>query len=396
MRTLWSDSELRVVEPLGERLLDPTLRSKIEGALAKKGNIDEVLGLGNCDSGTLGIAMPRSEVKKMARHIKKSIQDALPLTDQGQYEESPDEFLVNYTVDVINGSHASRGPIDGGIVVADLNGEEFIKQLRTEMVKLQVEVEVSQNTIACSRELNHLEFHLAWDAPTPERAQVGAVRNILDGICLVYAGSQLVQIVDFRSAHEELMVHDGVRTPKSSQICRSVCRAIMHSGDNISDTGGEHHMQLNLDALPLDVTDLFFVLAAFGCDTLSAFPNPKAEIHDATHDRLLTEYTIESAGDSPAVIMCSISRDPDHGKWVMHGLGLPTQGGVKDYNPIRATIAHRQIGYQRWERRKLLVIFRILYRDGRITRNSSSEFASLIVGVLTLPVNVFQLLVTWH
>jgi len=161
----------------------------------------------------------------------------------------------------------------------------------------------------------------------------------------------------------------------------------------MTDKGGEHRMQLDLGGLPAEVTDIFFVLAAFETDDMSVFPNPTVGIFDSVSGRQLTQYTLPTAGKTQAMIMCSVSR-PD-GRWVVNGLGVPTAGNVRHYEPIRKTIGMRQEDYNRWERRECIVKLRAMLKTNRITEASTSDYALFIWRVLRMPVTSFQLVVRW-
>merc|ERR1719443_2561737 len=210
---------------------------------------------------------------------------------------------------------------------------------------------------------------------------------------MVYSEGALAQIIDFRSAHEE-GVFDGPSSPKAHSLCRAVNRSIQHTGDEMTDKGGEHRMMIDLVALPPEITDIFFLLAAFECDDLSAFPNPAVGIFDGISGRQLSQYCLSSAGKTQAVVMCSLSR-PDGSRWVVNGLGIPSAGNVRHYDPIRATITSRQEDYNRWERRETIVKLRAMVKTGRMTEASTSDYALFLWRVLRMPMTSFQLVVRW-
>jgi len=390
------DAHLQVVEPLSERLTDPTLQSQLHAALGKKASVDEVIGFGSTQEGLIAVALARSEVKKLKDRgtLPKAIQAALPETELGEVREGPNELAVEYTVDVISGRREEGVMVDGVSVVRDLNSDDFTKRLMVSLNERHLPLQVAVSTRATSRELSQLEFKLEWKFPSAKAGP--AKKDFLDGICMIYCGGNLAQVIDFRSAHEDRYVHDGEHNEEAATLCRSIHRAVQHSGDIMSEVGGEHRMSLDLDALPPGVTDLFFVLAAFDCNDLSLFENVAVGIHDVVLGRELTNYRIETAGHAQAVVMCSFTREADHGKWVVYGLGIPTTGNTKDYEPIKNTISSRcQMSYSRWERRECIVKIRVLHRCKRLTQASTNEFAKLLWRILELPTNVFQLVVLW-
>jgi len=396
-RSLFSDAVLQVISPLNQRLSDPTLHGALHEALGKKASVDEVLGFGDGQEGIIAIALPRCEVRKLKEKqgLQRAITALLPNIEIGDVREGPEEMNVEFTVDVLSGRRHGM-MVDGGTVVREMNIQNFVRRLMFQMSALHLPLQVSLSQRAASRELSQLEFHLDWRFPKGEKVVTQSRKEFLDGICMIYSGGHLSQIVDFRSAHEDRHVHDGQHSQQAATICRSITRAVQHSGDLINEDGGQHRMVLSLDALPPSVTDLFFVLAAFECNDLSLFEDPTVDIHDVVLGRRLTSFRIASAGRAQAVVMCSFTRDPDHGKWVLHGLGIPTDGNAKDYEPIKQTIITRcQQGYSRWERRQHIVKLRALHKCRRITENSCGEFAQLLCRILDLPVSIFQLMVLW-
>merc|ERR1712151_1101277 len=110
-------------------------------------------------------------------------------------------------------------------------------------------------------------------------------------------------------------------------------RCVEHSGDLMRETEGQHTMKVELDNLPATITDLFFVLAAWNCDDISLFPSPSVRLFDGDRPgNQLTEYNIEKAGHSQAVVMCALSRSK--GPWIMQAFGATCGGNCKYYAPI--------------------------------------------------------------
>jgi len=238
---------------------------------------------------------------------------------------------------------------------------------------------------ASARSLAMLTVKLQWGLPNSTKKNVTQpVSNYLDVMCLVYEEDKLSQIVDFKSSREaELDGH-----------ARSIARAVWHGGDETTMLGGEQRVLLDLAALPPSVTDIFFVLASYGADNLSSFANPTVQIYDEVSKHLLTEYSIGKAAAAKGNIMCKVSRT-DLRRWIVQGLGVPTNGYVNDYAPICKAIAKMQVGYESWDRRKQMVSLRVMAKLHRMTRGSSSDIATFFWRVLELPVPVFQAIVMW-
>jgi len=310
-----------------------------------------------------------------------------PGIEIGDLEECEEEFVLDYTIDAF-GNRYGQG-LTASTLIRELCASGSMDSLMSLLRERCLNVDVEQLTRPSSRGLSQLEFKLEWLVPADATS-----KDCLDGVCMVYSGSHLSQVIDFRSAADgELSVHDGESTGEVASLCRSISRAIRHGGDERTASGGEHRISMDLDALPLSVTDLYFVLACCEGRDLSYFQDTRVEIIDAVMERPLTNYGVSDVGDSQAVVLCKLARDPDHGKWVVHGLGFPAQGTIKDYGSIRSLLAEKQGGYSRWHRRKDLVLLRALHKERRITESATNEFAQLLWRLLNLPVGAFQVAV---
>ncbi|CAE8594137.1 unnamed protein product, partial [Polarella glacialis] len=94
-----------------------------------------------------------------------------------------------------------------------------------------------------------------------------------------------------------------------------------------------------------------------------------------------------------AQVMCGLTRHG--GGWVLHTIGTPSDGGGKSYDPILRSLSERQDFHLNWERRRDLVKLRVLYKTGRMSQISDSDFAELLQVVLDMPLALFQLLMKW-
>lgn len=398
LRVEYLDSKIELVRPMGDRLADRDFKEGLMEALRKampKQSVKDVLGVGKGDAGTVGVAVSTG-AKIPLPALKKVIVSALieyPAAMVGQVEECAEELVLKYTIDVISAARGStlNECVDASTVVKELNSQGFSGRLTQTLTERKLPLQIFTGARATSRSLSKLEFHLEW--AVPEGAASG---HCLDGICMIYSGSQNAEVIDFRSSMEAFETRgDEADSKESLARSRSIARAVHHSGDRKTEQGGEHRISMDLDALPLSVTDLFFVIAASESRFLSQFRNTRVRIHDVVLGRLLTEYSIASAGQAQAVVMCSLTKDADHSKWVVHGLGIPTAGTVKDYEPIRKTLAGRQASYLRWEQRKHIVLLRALRKRKRMTQHATNEFARFMWRVLDLPISAFQGVVEW-
>jgi len=345
-----------------------------------------VLCAGRGDVGTIGIFHSNKGTLPLPT-IKKAIKATLPeyeCLEVGASQESPADISLDFTADLIS----AAGATSSGALLKQLNCAKFNEAYASALSSRKLDIHVVGTSQTHSRSLSKLQFELEWDCPE-------GGEDSLDGICLIYNGSQLCQVIDFRSAHQDIQVHDGPPSMQKISLCRSISTAVQHHGDSATETGGEHRISMDLEALPLAVTDLFFVVAAPDGRDLSHFTSTRVRIMDLVLGRQLTEYSVASAGDAKAAALCSLTKDPDHSKWVVHALGATVPGGVKDYDEMAAALAGRQLGYLAWARRKDLVLLRVLQQRKRLTENATNAFAQLLWRVLDLPMPAFQGVISW-
>eukprot|EP00927_Polykrikos_kofoidii_P018835 TRINITY_DN18778_c0_g1_i1.p1 TRINITY_DN18778_c0_g1~~TRINITY_DN18778_c0_g1_i1.p1 ORF type:complete len:1143 (+),score=210.58 TRINITY_DN18778_c0_g1_i1:104-3430(+) len=389
LKLSFNEAQFQPLQVVAEKIRDTAIHTKLHATLGKKAIVDEVVGIGEGDRGVIAVAAPSDQAKKLTKLMEKSVQASFPGVRVGGFRVLAEKVDLSYTIDVLNGVQEDGDWQDAGALISKLNASDYCQKLTYELAQRGLCAETQPLRRATSRGLSQLEFHLEWEFP---RGSQGTRMDYLDGCCLVYQEHSLLQIVDFRSAHQDRKVHSGKESRSASRLCRAITRALRHSGDDTTSTGGQHRITLDLAALPSQVTDIYFVLSAFESRDLSRFRNPTIEIHDAVTMRPLTEYTLSSAGNAQAVVMCSLSK-AENRKWIVHGLGIPTDGNVEDYTPIRETIAKLQEDYSNWDRRKNVIKLRLLDRDNRMTSHSTSETAALFRGVLNLPIPLFQHLV---
>lgn len=164
-------------------------------------------------------------------------------------------------------------------------------------------------------EINHsLEnavFDLFWGYPS-------SGRDYLDASVLIYSGSSLQGIVDFRQE-----CFDG----------------ISHSGDVMDDANclGHHTIHVQLKSLPFYINKLFFTLSAWDSPNISKYKNPSLRFFDAKEpNKQLCSDQMGHAAHSQAVIMCSLSKID--GVWKVFSLRTLSAGNANDYSPLEQTI----------------------------------------------------------
>jgi len=391
LKGIWNDAQYQRAECLGDRASDQAFHSSLHGSLGRKASVDEVIGIGRDDDGVVAMCCPDEEVKKVRKPFVSAVSAAVKTLGAhcNEVEVSPEHMMISYSMDVQSGpglGESNSGWRDGGSLVSLLNHSDFEFQLESNMARLGLNDTEPKVTIkASARALAMLTVKLQWGLPNSTKKNTTMpVANYLDVMCLVYEEDKLSQIVDFKSSREgELDGH-----------ARSIARAVWHGGDETTMLGGEQRVLVDLAALPPSVTDIFFVLACYGADNLSNFASPTVQIYDEVSKHLLTEYSIGRAAAAKGNIMCKVSRT-DLRRWIVQGLGVPTNGYVNDYAPICETIAKMQVGYESWDRRKQMVSLRVMAKLHRMTRGSSSDIATFFWRVLEFPVPVFQAIVMW-
>jgi stress response protein SCP2 len=347
--------------------------------------------MGTGDTGVISTLIPKGDVKQLKKAYEKCVKDVLPDCVQEGFTETPEDIELTYTVDVVT---STRGPkkLDGGTVVKDLNADKtgVCVRVEQELGDMGLPVATKLGFKATSRPLHKVEFRLRWDPPVakPSGREEKVIQDFVSGALFVYAENKMAQVIDFVLG-SEARASDTDTAQQSSALGLAVSRAATSGGEDPHDP----RLVLDLSALPLEATDLFISLTTFETDKLSHFPNLTVDLFDFDAQRKLTSYALPAMLDTKAVVALSLSR-PD-GAWVMHGLGVPSEGNVRHYDPIHAVISLRQDDYLRWDRRQHLVKLRVMHKTGRITEASTNDFAKFMWGVIELPIPLFQLVVRW-
>ncbi|RGB26110.1 hypothetical protein C1646_722017 [Rhizophagus diaphanus] len=114
-----------------------------------------------------------------------------------------------------------------------------------------------------------------------------------------------------------------------------------HSGDKMDEPNkkGSQRITAKLDALPPEITQLYFVLSSFKSPTIGHFKAPGFKLIDELNliNLYVSAYQLENAADSQAVIMCCVSR-VGQGMWEVIQIGKLSQGNANDYDPIEKSI----------------------------------------------------------
>ena len=163
--------------------------------------------------------------------------------------------------------------------------------------------------------IKNVFFDLKWNFP-------GSSADYLDGTCYIYSANlSLTERIFYSYRNSELVGQN----------------AIVHSGDQMTSTGGKHTITVNLPLLKDTVKHVVFVLSAYHTSTIANFKNPGFEMYDLNKkDQSLCSYHVPNA-NKQALILCTFSRDA-HNVWNVFQLGVHCSGNMKDDNQIVATI----------------------------------------------------------
>ncbi|CAC5402553.1 unnamed protein product [Mytilus coruscus] len=176
---------------------------------------------------------------------------------------------------------------------------------------------------------DHVIFDLYWGFPMKETRSLFSFfgfginkeyqLDFLDASCLMFCGPDHYKTIDYIKKKSEAGVeHSGDRNDYASKT-------------------GHHTIDVHLSEIPRDVTHLFFTLSAWNSPSIAKFPNPSLKFFEASkRNKNLCKTSFSHAGNSQAVIMCSVSKSS--GNWKIFESGILSAGNAKDYGPLEETI----------------------------------------------------------
>lgn len=211
-----------------------------------------------------------------------------------------------------------------------------------------------------ARVLRTLNIDLHWSYPK-------GIFDSLSSSCLLFSKEKLIDIIDHRGAQgyrfgagfadlERVHLHmtedrsHNAPNPRSKTTKRGSLDkeeyanfAVAWTGDTV-DTElreGKQTMQVRLDLLPNDVTDLIFVLTPSSSRDLSRFASLRTAVWDADAQptELLCGFEFENSADAEdeAAIMAALYKRED-GLWRVNSLDVLCKGSHRDYRPIIAQL----------------------------------------------------------
>lgn len=161
---------------------------------------------------------------------------------------------------------------------------------------------------------DHVVFDLYWGYPY-------SGRDYLDASCLLYHGTQFLNLADYN--HRRLS-------------------GVTHSGDVMNDFAqtGHHTIHVHLKQIPSNITHLFFTLSAWNSPNIAKYPNPSLKFYEASNVKIdLCKTTFTHARNSQAVVMCSLSKN-SQGRWEIYESGKLSAGNANNYSPLKSTVSN--------------------------------------------------------
>ncbi|MEW2352845.1 TerD family protein [Spirillospora sp. NPDC029432] len=158
--------------------------------------------------------------------------------------------------------------------------------------------------------LTRVRMGLGWDAVVKKGLfGKGKAQTIdLDASCLLFdAGGNLADSVWFR----QLRSKDG---------------SVLHTGDNLTGEGEGDDEVINVDlsAVPANVTQLVFTVNSFTGQDFSQIANAFCRLVDETTGQEIARYELSGSGQHNAQIMAKVSRDGQG--WSMTAIGATANG----------------------------------------------------------------------
>jgi stress response protein SCP2 len=118
-------------------------------------------------------------------------------------------------------------------------------------------------------------------------------------------------------------------------------QGMSHSGDQIALEQGTHTVEIDLHELPANVSELVFVISAWGGATLLDIISPSVSFCE-TAGAELCSYDLDAhdkVAKKTAVIMCRLYKAK--GGWHVQALGEACEGTAGNYAPILAAYRKR-------------------------------------------------------
>eukprot|EP00435_Cladocopium_sp_Y103_P028735 s2854_g7.t1 len=367
-RKAFKTASLQVVEALGARLTTIAFRDEVEKGIKSKQRC-RVVAIGKGDKGAVAtLVADKKEAKWMKKQLDNVVRKILEDVEFAEVQDYPEFVDLEF----------SKGR---EIVEILREPETSMKIADTIAIMKGIDTKVSVVAPAASRKLAEMEVVIQWTRKNGSKSEFEEQPNCS---LVVYAEEHMVYSCDIGSATSpkaaDVQKKDNLY---KEEISKSVGRAV---SSWTQENGNESRLQLDLSALPFDVTEMYFVISAEESYDLSNFSSASFSLVDLARNQELSSYECK-LGASQGFIICSLSRFENG--WVVLDVGEPT-------DETMSVLADRQSRHLNWERRRDLVKLRVLYKCQRMSRCSDADFALLMQFIMELPVAVFQSLVKFE
>ena len=205
-------------------------------------------------------------------------------------------------------------------------------------IKPNSKIQLVRLLYAIPQNIDKVVFDLNWEYPIETDLLEGTEkRDYLDASCLIFEEEKCVRTIDFVQNNALNLVM--LQKYKSMGLKQQEW-GVKHSGDHMDDRKRRGHqvIDVSINDIPKNVTNLFFVLSAWNAPTISRYPNPSLSFYEKSNPEAnLCSTTFTHASDHSAVVMCSLSRTKNG--WVVYENGQTSSGNAKDYEQIKKTIS---------------------------------------------------------
>lgn len=378
-RKAFQRATMQSVEALGARLSATRFRDEVEERIKSKTFKPRVVAVGKGDRGAIAcLVNDKKEAKWMKKQLDSVVRKLLEDVEFTEVVEHSEYLDIDFSVDIMDAGK-------GREIVETLQDPESTTKIADLMAIYEgIDTNVSVVSPAASRKLADLEVVMKWSAKS------AAVMDGLDCSCFVFAEEHFLHCANFSGAAAGQDAAGASGTSKDGfhqeELIKKVKRALRHCAPT-SEHAQEARMIVDVSAMPMEVTDLFFVMSSFEADDLSSFTSPSFSLIDVAREQELTTYSFAPQSTRSAIV-CNLSRH--NNAWVVHGVGKPCMGDSRKTEELLNVLADFQGRHLNWERRRELVKLRVLQNCGRMAKSSGSDFALLMQMIMELPVEVFQ------
>eukprot|EP00929_Paragymnodinium_shiwhaense_P099702 TRINITY_DN6148_c0_g2_i1.p1 TRINITY_DN6148_c0_g2~~TRINITY_DN6148_c0_g2_i1.p1 ORF type:complete len:2715 (-),score=639.93 TRINITY_DN6148_c0_g2_i1:173-8317(-) len=278
--------------------------------------------------GILSVMQRQLDLRIEPKQISSEVDEASVMTIEYVVERYQNDSLTATDIDDAIGTVAFAEAVDKWV-----RASAGSRYMGTQVAFLPRECVLVRN----------LTFNLTWCYPPKEEIKPGDNSGLyLDVTCFIFAGQQLMEVVDYRGPHGVRLCHNGLVDYGGLWIgvtgIGDATNGAVYPGKEGLDNHkreGSAALEVELDGLPAEASDMFFVLSAPVKKDLSKYSFLTVNILDSLDARhKISEFQLGTPGQGEAVVMCRVSRDKNGWNWKLGSLLSCCQGTSADYRPI--------------------------------------------------------------